>query len=306
MGKRKSSIKNTASILLIMLTALLVSCEKEVDINLDSGEPKMVIEGGIENNLPPIVILTRSVGYFADIDLNTVQNSYVHDASVTVTNGSNTITLKEYSVDTGTNGNKFFFYTVDTSQPQLFIGQLEQYYNLKVEVDGDTYEAITKIPTPTPLDSIVPFYPQSNADIADIGPDARILKVYFKDPDTLGNYIRYYTQRNNEPFYAALASVYSDEFINGTQFTIEFPLGEPRFTTKTFDSLGLAYVGDTVTFRWSAIDKGTYDFWSQYEYALGTLGSPFASPIRVKSNISNGALGVWGGYGSIYYTVVME
>lgn len=306
MLKLNSSNHFAASVIFIIISVLLVSCEKEVNIDLDTGDPKLVVEGGIENNLPPIVILTKSIGYFADIDLNTVQNSYVHDAKITVSDGSTTITLREYSIDTGTNGNKFFFYTVDTSQPQLFLGQLERYYSLKIDVNGQVYEATTKIPTPTPLDSLVPYYPQANADLADIGPDARILKVYFRDPDTSGNYVRYYTQRNDEPFYAALASVYSDEFINGTQFTTEFPMGEPRFTTKTFDSLGLAYVGDTVTFRWSAIDKGTYDFWSQYEYALGTLGSPFASPIRVKSNISNGALGVWGGYGSLYYTVVMK
>lgn len=295
----------TSIAFIIIVTMLFISCEKEVDINLNSGEPKLVVEGGIENNLPPIVILTRSIGYFADIDLNTVQNSYVHGAKITVSDGTKTIPLIEYTIDTGTNGNKFTFYTIDTSQ-QLMLGQIEHYYTLKIELDDQVYEATTKIPNPTPLDSIIPFFPQSNADIANISPDARVLKVYFRDPDTAGNYIRYYTKKNSEPYYAGLASVYSDEFINGTPFTTEFPIGEPRYTTKGFDSLGLAYVGDTVTFRWSAIDKGSYDFWSQYEYALGTLGSPFASPIRVKSNVSNGALGVWAGYGSLYYTVIMK
>jgi hypothetical protein len=100
--------------------------------------------------------------------------------------------------------------------------------------------------------------------------------------------------------------VYTDEIINGTNFNTVFPLGEPRSSARNFDSLGLAYVGDTVTFKWSAIDKKTYDFWSTYEYSLGTLGNPFSTPINVRSNISNGGLGVWAGYGSIYTQLIMK
>ncbi|HEY9176930.1 MAG TPA: DUF4249 family protein, partial [Flavipsychrobacter sp.] len=136
--------------------------------------------------------------------------------------------------------------------------------------------------------------------------NSRILRIYFKDPDTAGNYLRYYTSVNNGPMLPALNSVFNDEIINGTAFNSEFPLGEPRAAITSFDSLGVCYPGDTVTVKWTAIEKNVYNFWSTYEYALGTLGSPFATPIQVKSNISNGALGVWAGYGALYYTIVAE
>ncbi|HEY9177712.1 MAG TPA: hypothetical protein VIN07_08485, partial [Flavipsychrobacter sp.] len=125
-----------------------ISCEKEVDINLDTGEPSLVVEGGIENDLPPVVLLTRSVGYFEKLDLETLQNTAVHDAEVYVSDGTKRVRLKEYSVDTGINGNKFYYYSIiDFSNPvfppvdSLILGELERYYTLTVIVDGKTYES---------------------------------------------------------------------------------------------------------------------------------------------------------------------
>lgn len=307
--RNSNALQITGVAVLFCILAMFTSCEKEVDINLDTGEQKIVIEGGIETNLPPIVLITRSIGYFQTIDLNTLQNSSVHGAEVYVSDGTKRVRLKEFSVDTGNNGYKFYYYSlVDFTNPvlppldSLIVGEVEKFYTLTVIVDGKTYESTTKIPTPTPLDSIITKVPdRPNPD-----PNSRTLRIFFKDPDTAGNSVRYYTSRNNEPIYPALNSVYNDEIINGTNFTTEFPLAEPRSTQKPFDSLGVCYPGDTVRFKWAAIDRNVYNFWNTYEFALGTLGSPFASPIQVKTNISNGALGIWAGYGAIYYTIVAQ
>lgn len=307
---KNSSIYSLIGIaVFVFIIGSLVSCEKEVEFDLDTGEQRLVIEGGIENDLPPFVLITKSIGYFATIDLETLQNSSVHDAQVFVSDGTKTVQLKEYSLDTGTNNNKFYYYgLVDLSNPTIpptdsfMLGELEKSYTLTVIYDGQTYESTTKIPTPTPLDSVKTAVPdRPNAD-----PNSRTLRIFFRDPDTAGNYVRYYTQRNNEPLYPALNSVYSDEIINGKEFTSEFPLAEPRSTMKPFDSLGVCYPGDSVTLKWTAIEKPVYDFWNTFEYALGTLGSPFATPIQVKSNISNNALGVWAGYGAIYVRFRVE
>ncbi len=289
--------------------SIFSSCEKEVDIDLDTGEPRLVVEGGIENDLPPIVLLTKSIGYFEQINLETLQNTSVHGAEVYVSDGTKTIRLKEFSVDTGSNGFKFYYYSiVDFSNPvfppvdSIILGEFEKYYTLTINYEGQTYTSTTKIPTPTPLDSIltkVPGRPGSDTN-------ARTLEIYFKDPDTSGNYVRYYTSRNDEPLYPGLNSVYSDEIIDGKEFNAEFPLGEPRSVIKSFDSLGVCYQGDSITLKWAAIDKNAYDFWNTYEFALGTLGSPFATPIQVKSNISNNALGVWAGYGALYFNFVAK
>jgi hypothetical protein len=286
------------------IALFITSCEKEVKINLDNGESRLVVEGAIETGLPPYVILTKSVGYFAKIDLNTLQNSFVHDAEVTVSDGVNSVRLIEYSIDTGLN-NRFSFYSIDTSKRPFMIGEVEKYYKLTIKLKDkpDVYEAITKIPRPTSLDSVVTYVPTNSSQENSF---RRRIQVFFKDPDTLGNYVRYFTQRNDEPYYAGLNGAYSDEVINGTQFQTILAAGESRGSTKGFDSLGYFYPGDKVTLKWCATDKAVYDFYSTYEYALGTLGNPFASPIQVKTNISNNGLGIWAGYGSIYTTLVIQ
>jgi hypothetical protein len=288
----------------IAVIVTLLSCEKEVKINLDSGEPRLVVEGAIETGLPPYVFLTKSIGYFATIDLNTLQNSFVHGAKVTVSDGSRSVDLIEYTVDTG-NGYKFSFYTIDTAGGNFFVGQVNKYYTLRVEYEGKIYEAVTKIPEPTALDSVVSVQPDAPFDKEKF-PEARQIRIYFKDPDTMGNYVRYYTRRNSEPYYPGLNATYSDEIINGTQFETTLPLGEPQSQVYDADSSGIGYVGDTVTLKWCAIDKASYNFWSTYEFSLGTIGNPFSTPIKVKTNISNNGLGIWAGYGAVYKTIILE
>lgn len=302
---KRSNIRLSAGIAVVFLLVMsLVSCEKEVKINLKTGDPSLVVEGAIENNLPPYVFLTKSIGYFATINLNTLQNSFVHDAKVTVSDGVNVAELKEYALDTGSSGNKLYFYTIDTSKG-FFIGQVGKIYKLTIETGGKVYESYTKIPEPTNIDSIKTVQPDPPFD-KEKNPIARQIRIYFKEPDTAGNYVRYFTKRNSEPYYPGLNSVYPDEIINGIYFETTLSLGAPRSAEFKRDSTGVAYPGDTVTLKWSAIDKATYTFWSTYEYSLGTLGNPFSTPIQVKSNVSNGALGIWAGYGSVYKTLVIE
>ncbi len=40
------------------------------------------------------------------------------------------------------------------------------------------------------------------------------------------------------------------------------------------------------------------------ETEVSNNGNPFAAPTAIKSNISGGALGYWGGYGTVYDTIV--
>ena len=63
-------------------------------------------------------------------------------------------------------------------------------------------------------------------------------------------------------------------------------------------------LGDTVTVKWANIDSRTYDFYNTLENDGG--GSPFSSPLRIKSNVTgDSAIGVWAGYGARYYTLVI-
>lgn len=299
------SFQHLRKSLVLLVSLLTVSCEKEVNIDLNSGTPRLVLEGQIEQNGYPFVVLTKSIGYFSKIDLSTLENAFVHDALVEVSDGNTTVRLKEYSLDTGVGGaNKFFIYTVDTADPVAtnFRGRLESSYTLTVQVEGKTYDAVTKIPNVRPVDSMWFRKPDGDPKVE----TAVLMFVRFKDPDTPGNYLRYFTRRNNELFLPGINSVYDDKIVNGTTIdSLNLAAGYNRTHEPNFDSLGFFFRGDTVTLRWCAIDKAVYNFYRTFEYATGTVGNPFASPVSVETNIRGGALGIWAGYGTSYTSAII-
>ena len=291
---------------ILLLTMFNISCEKEVNIDLNSGESKLVVDGQIETGGPPIVILTKSIGYFSKIDLSILENSFVHGAIIKVSDGFDTITLKEYSLDTGFNHlNKFYLYTIDTTDLKSisFRGKTEQQYYLSIVHEGKLYESSTKIPNVRTVDSMWFRKPSGNPKVE----TAVLMFVKYSDPDSAGNFMRYFTKRNNEIFYPGINSVFDDDIINGVTIdSLNLTSGYDRARKPDIDSFGFFFRGDTVTLRWCSIDRGPFEFFRTFEYATGTVGNPFAAPVNVLSNIKGGALGVWVGYGSSYRTKIVD
>ena len=284
----------------ILYTFIMTSCQKEVHISLAGSPPQLVVEGAVETGLPPYVVLTTTISFFSEVSLNTLENSFVHNAVVTVSDGSVTTTLKEYAIDTS-GGNKIYVYSVDTSHlGNIMLGQVGKLYKLTILYNGVTYSSTTKIPAVKGLDSLwfdIPTFKDAKT------PDsAKELFGNYTDPDTPGNYVRYFTRINSQPFYPS--QLFSDEIVNGKKVPdIALPAGFRQTANANGDSLNYFYPGDTVTIKWCEIDKGVYTFWNTYQFANNAIGNPFATPINIQSNISNGALGVWAGYGSISYTI---
>lgn len=292
-------------ILLAFMSFGIISCEKEVNFNLpQSVSEKIVVEGTIEKGSVPFVLLTKSIGFFSKIDLSSLEEAFIHGADVKVSDGTRTVTLKEYSIDTL--GNIFSFYSVDTANPIdfSFIGVEGKAYSLTINYDGKEYTSTTTIPRVKPIDSM---WAEALPDADDSLADYRTLFVQYTDPDTLGNCVRIYTSTNSEPFYTDRFSVQEDAIINGTSVKIQVTKGLRPMDTVTFsETYGLFKVGDTVRLKWSMIDRTTFDFWRTLEFSVGTAGNPFSTPIKVGSNISNGALGIWGGYSPSFSTLIID
>ena len=278
------------------------SCEKEVHINLQSEASQIVVQGTIENGQPPIVLINSTFGFFSSIDFSTFQNSSIHGAVVTVSDGTKTVTLKEYTIDT-LSGNKFYAYSLDTANPaNILIGELGKFYTLNITYNGKSYSAFTKIPVPKALDSIWLGPPVLSRK----GTPANAIEMFGKytDPDTIGNYVRYFTRHNSHDQFLA-GGVFTDELVNGKTISdVDLFAGFVEDGNANSDSLSYFYPGDTIALKWCEIDKGVYDFWNTYEFAVRSVGNPFSSPINAKSNMTNGALGVWAGYGSVISTIV--
>jgi hypothetical protein len=280
----------------------LVSCEKEVHINLGTPATQLVVQGAVETGLPPYVVLTSTIGFFSQVNLGTLQNAFIHGANVQVACGNQTVTLKEYAIDTSFT-NKFYIYSVDTAMPgNVMLGQVDSFYKLTITYNGQIYTSTTKIPTPKGLDSIwfgTPVYQNSKTPV-----NALQLYANYTDPDTPGNCVQYFTARDGAPFYPS--GIFNDDLVNGKVVDdIALFAGYDNGADVNRDSIIYFYPGEAVTVKWCEIDKNVYNFWNTYQFALSDVGNPFASPINVQSNISNGALGVWAGYGSISYKLTV-
>jgi Domain of unknown function (DUF4249) len=290
-------------VVIMGLIGVLSACQKEVHIDLSGTPPVVVVQGQIQTGQPPLVVLTQTLSFFSTIDLSTLQNSFVHNAVITVSDGSQTVTLREYNFDTGASY-KFYIYSIDSTNHTTpwMLGQNGKSYTLTIKVNGATYTSVTRIPEPKGVDSMwfsAPLFKNKRT------PDSAYqLFANYTDPDTLGNYVRSFTSINHHSFYAN--GLYDDEAVNGIKISnIAMFAGYQDSTNVQTDTVRYFFPGDTVTLNWCQIDKGTFTFWNTEMFAQRAIGNPFASPINVQTNIKGGAIGVWAGYASAMTTLVV-
>lgn len=283
-----------------ILITLFSSCEKNVSFKLNDTEKKLVVEATIENGQVPTVVLSNSLDYFSEISPDILEQSFVHGADVAISNGTLTHKLKEYSYSQ--DGYTFYYYSIDSSNlATAFVGELKSSYSLKINAGGKEYDATTTIPDVTKkIDSV--FWKKASEFL----PDSLVaLMITATDPPGFGDYVRYYTKDNSEPFYPGLNSVFDDQIIDGTTYTLQVDRGYPRNLGLSEDNLIYFNKGDTVTFKLCNIDKATFDFWRTMEFAYASVGNPFSSPTKVLNNISGNGLGYFAGYAAQYHTIII-
>lgn len=278
----------------------VLSCEKDINFNLKYAEPVVVVDAQIENGEVPTVALSRSLSFFSKISIDILANSFIHNAEVTMSNGTVTHKFKEYTVPVG-NGYSIYYYGIDSSNlATAFVGEFNKQYDLTIKTDGQTYTAKTTIPALTKIfDSLWTKAPPPNVDTS-----KRVLMLRAIDPPGLGNYVRYFTKKNSERFLPGINSVFNDEVVDGTTYqgqvdpgvdrNLPAPTGDERFFAR----------GDMITFKLSNIDKASFNFWNTWEFNQQSIGNPFSQPGKVLGNISNGALGAFCGYASKVQTVI--
>lgn len=293
-------------LLSLPIALLLTNCEKNITADLPDPVQKIVVEGSIESGGVPLVVLNRNYPYFGEFNPAQYATGFVRDATVTVSDGTNTVTLTEICFSElspeqqailgeqlGTIPDSLstdFDYCVYTLLIPSMIGQYGKTYTLQINTtDNQQLSAVTTIPQPVPLDSLW-LEPSQNPDYAD---SLRRVYVQFKDPDTLGNYYRYYSTRNSEPLYAV--QEFDDLVVNGKDFY--FPINRGQSDAEPFDinRFGYYVVGDTAHLRWVTMDNASYRFYNSLSFSENSNG-PFGSIVDVKTNIEGG-IGIWAGFG---------
>lgn len=283
---------------LIFCLIFLCACEKNINFNLKEVPDILGIDASIENGQPPVVVLSKSFNYYSNISAATLDSSFIHNADVSISNGSQIQKLREYSIDSA-GGFRVYFYSIDTANiASSFVGKLNTTYNLKVISAGQEYDATTTVPSIADNIDSLWWKPTPFAD------DSTETDVFIRstDPKGLGNYIRYYTKVNDGPFLPGQQSVFDDELTDGTTYDLKVTPGIDRNNPTSFDK-NFFHKGDTITLKLSNIDRGTYKFWLTMEFAYQSIGNPFASPNTVLGNISNGGLGAFCGYASSFKTL---
>ncbi len=292
--------------LLFFVTIVIItfsSCEKEINMSLVSSEPKLVVEGSIATDQQPIVVLTKTVGFFDKIDVSKI--NFVKNASVWVKD-LNTNKKIELKVDTSL---AFVaFYTIQQNDP-LFVefekGIEGHSYQLDITLDNQQFTSVATMPNNPGFDSLY-FEPEKN-----FNDTLFILKARLTDPDTIGNCYKYFTKcigvaHQDTEFQESFSSRFDDIYFNGKSVPQLLFLGyqESEKPREHFDA-GLPYSnrGDSIQVKLSVMDKNAYDFWKTLDFAEGSVGNPFAAPIQVQSNISNNAFGVWTAFSNKYYSI---
>lgn len=277
--------------LLLSLVMICAACTREPLLDTVAYEPKLVIDGWIEQGSFPRVILTSSKSYYSSIDSTTIRDLVETTAKVTVSDGHNSeiLTLKRDET----------YFPPFIYEGTEIKGEVGKSYTLTVELRGEQYTATTTIPNPAVLEQL--WYEEVS------GKEGRgyIYGRFTDDPDTENHY-RIFTQRRgvDKRFIPVYLSAVGDQFFNGKSFTFSILRGPESFTDIEDDLFFTE--GDTVRIKFCTMDKAHFDFWRTLERELYVVGNPFSSSGNdVISNIQGDkALGVWGGYGVNYYQVI--
>jgi hypothetical protein len=237
----------------LLLICSFSSCEKVIDLNLDTSAPIIVIQGNVFDHDGPYKIQISKTVAFTESNIFPA----VTDAKVTISdNLGNSEILTE-------------------SSPGMYItstlkGTPGVTYTLTVVAEGNTYTAVSTMPEPV---EIYRIYIRKS----DVGSN-REVAFDFQDPPDIDNYYRVLEYINDS--LKTGVNVGNDKLYPGKMIT--YSLGSSSLKEDS-----VLQSGDRVRIQFECIDKNVY------EYFRTTKGNSdqSTSPTNPTSNISNGALG---------------
>ncbi len=289
----KFLIDNTKfSIFLIAGMVLLSSCSDELEFHMPEPDDMIVIDGWIENGEIAHVLLTKNTPFFTSIDSSSLRELVLTRAKVTIDNGiiSENLILRK-------NEDYFPPYIYQSNKIK---GEVGGSYTITAEFGGKKAFATTTIPESVGLDTLY-------FELAEGEDSLGILKFEFTDPSFQKNYYRFFTKRvGKDPrFISSFIMALNDQYFSGKK--TEFSLFRSPESPILSEKHNYFEIGDTVLFKLSTMDRESFEFWSSFQDEVLNSNNPFASSmIKLESNINGDGLGVWSGYGSTVYQLVIK
>ncbi len=268
------------SLTCLLLCAALTACESDY---LGTAESQLVVEGWIENEGYPVVILSRSVPISEDYTpMDELDQYLLRWAKVTVSDGQNSVVL------TGKYDSGYFppyIYTTGRLK-----GRAGKSYTLTVEYRDYYATATTTIPPTTVRPD---FFVEKCADSDTLYQ----VKVSFSDPPGEKNYYQLFarTGADSKQYLASyLGSIDDAVLADHTEYTVYRgrKLGAGTDYTPYFAEQ------DTVAVKLAQVDKASYQFWDGFTKNLSLEGNLFLAPYtNVRTNVTGGT-GYWCGMNS--------
>jgi hypothetical protein len=265
----KSLIINILSVFLFAAT--FTSCQKVIDVDLNSADPKVVIEGIITDSTGPHLVKLSYTGSYFDVN----KFNGIPGATVIISdNTGNTDTLKESPM-------AGYYFT------QKITGTSGRTYTLQVNVNNEKYYASSTMPSRVEIDSINYYKPEDLNFGPDRRSDGKLVKMNFMDPKGQGNYYLIKMYVNDTLSYFSFQSLfaptddymlYQDNFYDGNNVNVTL-FGK------------FVYPGDSVSVELISIDKSIFDYFNGLNQLAPRGGGSSAAPANPPSNVSNGAVG---------------
>jgi hypothetical protein len=244
---------------LLLVATMFAGCEKVVDLDYQSNQSRIIIQGNITNQTGPYYVkITKSVSLTDTGAFPTIDNALVAISD----NAGNSETL----IPIG-NG---------TYQTSTLTGTQGRTYTLNVQAENQTYTAQSTMPLQVPFDSI-----KVERDIITGETEYSIIPVY-TDPVANGNCYRFVFWLNNKLINQHL--VQNDEVRNGVVNAARLEINEDDLKFKA---------GDLIDIQIQCIDKNVCRYYTTLALIGDSGPGGGTTPNNPPNNISNGALGLF-------------
>ncbi len=249
------------------------SCRKEIDLDLRSIEPILVVQAEICEGQTAEVKLSSTKAFY---DINVFPP--LMDAVINLTNGSG---LEE----------KLVLGTDSIFRSKIIKGEIDETYYLKIEYNNEIYTSSSKMLPPVPIDTIIVIKPFMS------GQKEPIFNLAFTDPLSKEiDYYRFLFYLNDERIMKKNNSFGSADIYDGTIISTIFMLYDENVRDNDGEVENFLKPGDKVTFEIQTINRSAYLFFS-------SLGS--VSKSNPNSNIEGGAIGSFSAYSKNEKSIIL-
>lgn len=238
----------------IALVILVASCRKVIKIDLNSGDPKFVIEA----------VVTNSIGTHT-VQITTTKNFDQDNNFEGVTGANVSISDNAGNVET------LIMASPGVYQTTTLTGVPGRTYYLNVDINGEKFNSICTMPNAVNLDTTFVF------DFTDFGDTIKIVNAMYFDPAGITNYYKHNLIVNGKRTKSI--NISNDQATDGSLTNRGIFYRENGKFLKA---------GDSVTVEMLCIEKAVH----LYFFSLNqTISQSAAAPANPVSNIEGSALG---------------